>query len=523
MRGGAAVLGRVFSNHRLRRVELAFAGFSLAEYAVWTAILVYAFQHGGTTTAGLIAVVQLVPAALVAPFAARLTDTRGGSFALILGYALQAVAMGGVAIAMLAGGPVVAAYALAVVAASAVTLTRPSQAKLLSSLVRTPEELTGAAAVSGWIEGTSALVAPAVAGGLLAIDGPGIVFAVFALAVTGSALAVARIGSPTSGTAGTERDDEAADGVLDGLRALRDLPSARVLVGIVTAEHLAIGALDVMVVVLAISWLHIGSPGAGYLNAVFGLGATMGGLAAIALTGARRISARLVTAGLGWAVAFALLGLKPTVATAFLLLPLAGFGQSIVDVAGRALLARVTPHEVLGRVFGMLEGLMMAGLALGSLLVPGLVAIGGLRLALAGVAALLVVAMLLPMASLRRLDAYVPPTEALARLRGHTLFSALPPAVLEGLARELASIPVHAGLAVITEGEVGDRFYLIAEGEFDVSIVGEHIRTLEPGDGFGEIALLHDVPRTASVRARTDGLLFALERQPFLDALRPAI
>jgi CRP-like cAMP-binding protein len=134
-----------------------------------------------------------------------------------------------------------------------------------------------------------------------------------------------------------------------------------------------------------------------------------------------------------------------------------------------------------------------------------------------------VVATVLPMASLRGLDTVVPPSEAIRLLRGHMLFSALPPAVIEGLARELVSLPVHAGDVVIREGEPGDRFYLIAEGEFDVSIVGEHIRTLHAGDGFGEIALMRNVLRTATVISRTDGLLYGLDREPFLDALRPAI
>ena len=515
------VLARVLGNGRLRRVELAFAGFSLGEYAVWTAILVYAYERGGTTAAGLIAVVQLVPAAVVAPFAAALADRRGGAFGLVVGYVIQALTTGGVAAVMLTGGPALAAYVLAVIAASAVTLSRPAQAKLLSSLVEQPEELTAAIAVSGWIESSSALGGPALAGALIAIDGPGAVFAVLAAAVAGSALLVAPLvprHNPVEAAA-----EAAPQSVLAGLQTLRDERSARALVVVLAAEHLAIGALDVLVVVLAISVVGLGSAGAGYLNAAFGAGATIGGLAGLRLAGARTVALPLVGAAVAWAAAFTALGAWKTAAAAFVLLPIAGVCQAVLDTAGRALLARVTPHEVLGRVFGVLEGLAMAGLALGSLLVAVLVSLGGVTAALIGVAAILAVAALAPIASLRGLDTATSVPGAIERLRGHPLFAALTPAVLEGLARELTPIRVTAGQAVITQGQVGDRFYLIAEGEMDVSIGSRYVRTLHPGDGFGEIALLRGVPRTASVTARTDGLLYGLEREPFLDALRPGI
>jgi MFS family permease len=523
MRRSGAVLGRVLRNGRLRRIELAFSGFSLAEYGVWTAILVYAYDRGGTTTAGLIAVLQLLPAAIVAPPVAAAADRRGGAFALKLGYALQALTMGGTGLLMLIGAPSAAVYALAVLAASAVTLTRPAQASLLSSMVDHPDELTAATAVSGWVDASSALGGPALAGVLIAIDGTGIVFAVFALVVAGSLLLVSRLGPRAGATAKDAEEGEEDESVLAGLRILRREAQPRALVAVIAAEHVAIGALDVLVVVLAITTLGLGQPAAGYLNGAFGLGATIGGIMALGLIGARSIARPLIGAAIAWGVAFALLGLVSSVPAAFVLLPLAGLCQSLVDTAGRSLLARVTPHVVLGRVFGALEGLTMAALAAGSLLVPILVAVGGVRLALIGVAAVLVAAVVLPMGTLRAVDRAVPRPDAIRLLRGHRLFAALPAPVLEGLARELEAQPVRAGQVTIAEGAAGDRFYLIAEGHFEVTVAGSHLRDLGPDDGFGEIALLRDVRRTATVTARSDGLLYGLERRPFLDALRPAI
>jgi hypothetical protein len=222
-------------------------------------------------------------------------------------------------------------------------------------------------------------------------------------------------------------------------------------------------------------------------------------------------------------LAFAVLGAVRTSLAAFALLPVAGLCQAVVDTAGRSLLVRVTPHAVLGRVFGVLEGLAMAGLAAGSLLVPILVALGGVRLALLGVAPVLVAAVTVPLVTLRAVDRVVPRPDAIRLLRGHPLFSSLPAPVFEGLARDLQFDSVRGGRVVIAEGEVGDRLNLVADGSFEVTIAGSHLATRGPGDGFGEIALLRDVRRTATVTARTDGLLYGLERRPFLDALRPAI
>ena len=517
------MLGRTLRTPRLRRVELAFAGFSLAEYGVWTAILVYAYERGGTTAAGLIAVVQLVPAALVAPFAATLADRRGGTFALKLGYIAQALTMGATAAIMLTGGPALTAYAFAVAAAVAVTLTRPAQAKVLSALADEPADLTAATAVASWIESSSTLAGPALAGIFLALDGPGAVFAVFAPTVAASALLVATL---TAGPGLTEDRPSAAEesgGALDGIRILRHERPARALVLLIAAEHVAIGALDVLVVVLAISALGLGSSAAGYLNAAFGAGATVGGFAALALAGTRTMAIPLLGGALGWAAAYAVLGAWQTTAGAFVLLPLAGIGKAVLDSAGRALLARITPHEVLARVFGVLEGLVMAALALGSLLVPILVALGGVAAALLGIAAILALAALSPMASLRRLDRFVPPAHALSLIQANSLFTALPPAVIETLATQLVRVPVRAGEVVIREGDRGDRFYLISEGELEISVAGERIRTRHPGEGVGEIALLRDILRTATVTASTHAVLYALEREPFLDALRPAL
>jgi CRP-like cAMP-binding protein len=508
-----AVLGGVFRNPELRRVELAFAGFNAGEWGVWIAMLVYAYEQGGATTAGLVAAAQLVPAGVAAPFASVLADRYPPARVLALGYVAQALAMGATGAALLANGPPLLAYALAAVGATCVTVTRPTQSALVPALARTPDELTATNVVSGWIEAVSVLAAPAGAGVLLAVASPGWVFAVLAVVALAGALVVAPVQGPPPAAEPRPPLEEA----LAGFRLLAKEPAARTLVGLLGGQFVAIGALDVLYVVLAISVLDLGGSGAGYLNAAFGAGGVAGIGVTVALIGRRRLMPALVLGVLVWGAAFGLLGAWPTTIGALLLLAAAGAGRSLLDVAGRTILQRTAPGDVLSRVFGVLEGLSMAGLALGSLLTPALVSLFGARWAIVGIGALLPLAVLLASRRLLEIDRRAPvPVVEIALLRSLPLFSPLGAPALEGLARSLAKLEAPAGRTVIREGEPGDRFYVIADGELEVSAQGREVRTIGRAEGFGEIALLENVPRTATVTARTDSRLYALDKPSFL-------
>lgn len=511
-RAGSA-LRSVFGNPELRRVELAFAGFNAAEWGVWIAMLVFAYGQGGATTAGLVAAAQLAPAALFAPFASVLADRFAAGRVLALGYAAQALAMAATAVALLAGAQPLVVYALAAVAATAVTVTRPTQSALVPALARTPDELTATNVVSGWIESLSVLAAPAATGVLLAVSSPGWVFAVMAGVAAGSALTVARLCGP----APAHDLGPALAEALAGFRMLSREPPARTLVGLLGAQFVAIGALDVLYVVLALSVLDLGGSGAGYLNAAFGAGGVAGIAVTAALVGRRHLLPPLVLAVVAWGAAFALLAAWPTTLGALFLLAAAGASRSLFDVAGRTILQRSVSVDVLARVFGVLEGVSMAALALGSLLTPALVAAAGARWAIAGLGLLLPLTLLLTARPLAELERRAPlPVVEISLLRSLPLFAPLGAPQLATLAHGLVESAVPAGETVVREGERGDSFYVVADGELDVVCDGRELRRLHRGEGFGELALLREVPRTATVTACADSRLYALGKACFL-------
>ena len=515
------VLGIGLGRADLRRLQLAFAGFNAAEWAVWIAMLVYAYEQGGATEAGLVALVQLAPSAVAAPFAATMADRHDPGRVLALGYAAQAAAMGATAAALMASAPPLVAYALAAVAASATTFTRPAQAVLVPSLVRDLDELTATNVVSGWNESVGVFAAPIATGALLAVSGPGAVFAVMAVVALGSLLLAAPLRGAPVGAPEAAVEEGSLHQIGAGLVAAARDPSARVLVGLLTVQFVIVGTLDVLFVVLAVDVLDLGGSGAGYVNAAFGAGGVVGIVATATLVGKKRLAPALAAAALTLSAALLLVGLGAGVLAAFLLLAVAGGARTVLDVAARTLLQRTAPCGVLARVFGLLETLDSIGLALGSVLAAALVAALGPDHAMAGLALMIVVVLGICARRLRQVDEHADvPVVQVALLRSVPIFEPLGARALEALAHGLSPLALASGDAVIEQGQAGRRYYLVADGSLEVTRDGAAVATVGRGDGVGEISLLRGVPCTATVRASGAALVYAMEAEPFLEAVR---
>ena len=509
----------VFGPRQLRRVELAFAAFCAAEWAIWIALLVYAFERSGTTTASLIAAALLVPATAFAPFGSVLGDRYRPGRVLLWAFVVQAAGMGIAGGILLSEGSPPLAYAAFACVVAAMTVTRPTMSALTPTLARRPEELTAINAVSSWVESISIFVAPALAGVLLAVSSPGVVFLVMGFIVAVGAALVARVPGPMPAGQGEVREAAHRD-IARAMSAVHREPSARVLVALLAADFFALGALEVLYPPIAVDVLGQDSSWAGYLNAAFGAGAALAIVVTARLVGRTRLMPSVLLGLSLYAGAFIVLAAYQTLPLAVVLLMFAGLGRAILGVGTRTLLQRVAQPDMLARVFGVVEAISMGALALGSLGVAVLVAIGGVPLALVGIGCVIPLAVLAGGRSLFDVDrrADVPIVE-IGLLRSLDLFAPLPADKLEVLARALERRETHSGDTIIREGEAGDCFYVVAAGEVAVTSNGTALRTLQRGDGFGEIALLHAVPRTATCTASTDGTLFSLRRDHFLGAL----
>jgi MFS family permease len=310
-----------------------------------------------------------------------------------------------------------------------------------------------------------------------------------------------------------------AGDVFGAFAAIARHPGLRTLVGYYGVWALAQGGLNVLTVVLALDILGIGDGGVGLLTAAVGVGGLVGALVSLVLSGSRRLTPFLAAGSVVFGAPLCLLALSPGVAVTVLLLVALGVGNLVVDVAALTLLQRTAPDDVLVRALGVVEGVWVAAFGVGAILVPVLIDQLGVRAALAGTGATLPLFALLAWRRLQAIDTAAPATEPLELVRAVPFLATLPAPTLERLTRKLAQVRVAAGNDVFRQGETGDRFYILAEGRATLAVDGRPVSALGPGDFFGEIAILRETTRTATVSAATDLELFALDRTSFLSAL----
>jgi predicted MFS family arabinose efflux permease len=513
----------VLANPALRRLQVAWAASMTGNLAFLVTLSVVAYRHGGGATGvGLLMLLRMAASALFAPFTAILADRRSRRGVMVATDLVRAVLVLGLALLVHAAAGIAAVFALACLIAVVATAFRPAQASLLPQLARTPEELTAANAVAVTIESAAIFLGPGIGGLLLAVTGPAVVFLVCAAVFVWSAALIGLVPEPARRAPTGDRAEGGAilRTAAEGFRVLVQSPLLATVIGVYALQAVAAGALGVFTVVLALQQLHIGNAGVGYLDSAFGVGGILGGVAAAALAAGRRLALAFAAGVLVWGVGIALVGLASSTAIVIVLMAGIGAGNTVVDVAAITLLQRSAPADAIGRVFGVLESIMLAAIGAGSIGAPALIALVGARPAIVATGLVLPVVVALTGRWLVRLDA---PSEATAAhvglLRELVVFAPLPLSALEGIAGHLRAVEAAAGDVVVRKGDPGDDFYIVEAGTLAVTVDGDPRPPIHPGGFFGEIALLRDSPRTATVTATSDCRLLALGRDQFLAAV----
>jgi MFS family permease len=524
MRKRLAESARAFSatarNPSLLRAQLAFGASWTAEWAFMVALGVIAFRDGGATAVGAVAFARMAPAFILAPIGTTLADRFPRDRVLVWSCLIRAAATAAAALLLAADGSTVAVYALAVVATAAFTVFRPAHSALLPALCVTPLELTSANVVRGLVDSVSTLMGPLLAALLLDVGSPAAVFAAAAALSLGSGALLLGLSYEAPPREAPEPLRRIVRETVEGFRALRRYRDAGVLFGIGFGQTLTRGFLNVFLVVMALELLDTGDSGVGVLTAAIGAGAVAGSLGASMLVRGRRLAA---IEGIGvtlWGLPLILCGLLPHEAAVLASMCAVGVGNALVDIGVFTLPARLVPEQLLARAFGAFESLVALTVALGALITPPVIDLLGIRGALVALGLVAPTLVALSWPRLRKIDASIEHRDAeIGVLNKVSVFRPLPMPAIDSLALHVGHAHVAAGQEVFHQGDDGDRFYVIDDGEAEVIGDGRLIRTMGPGDGFGEIALLHHTVRTTTVRARTPLELYTLDRRHFIPAI----
>ena len=511
-----AAVGSAIRNPDIRRVELAWGAAIAAEWAHFVAFGVFAYEEGGVSAVGIAGLVRLLPAAIVAPFAASLGDRFPRERFLLAMTLVGAAALGGSAAAFAADAELLV-FAFAALLGLSITLIRPALQALLPSLARTPRELIAANGATSTIESLGTLVGPLIAGLLVSVADAGLVFALGSGVLLLAALVLVRV--RVEGRVELHAGAEAGAGraLAAGFRTIMHAPRARLLIGMIVAQTFIRGCLNVLIVVAAFDVLDAGAEAVGYMTAAIGVGGLVGAIGAMAL-GGRRLAVVFGLALVFWGVPIVLMGPLPELVVAVVLLAVVGAANSVEDVAVFTLLQRLVPDHVLASVLGLTWSLAMGGVAIGSVAAPALVEAVGTKSAFLAVGAVLPLLALITYRRLVEIDTAAAPAPELELIEQVPMLAPLSVAAKERVAAKLLPISVDAGELVIRAGETGDRFYIVRDGELEIDAPGRRAAAHQ-GDYFGEIALLRDVPRTATIKALVDTRLYALQRDDFLAAV----
>jgi hypothetical protein len=506
------------SRPALRRLQLAWGGSFAGEAIAAVAFAVIAYRSAGASGIAFLVAAQMLPSAVIAPLVTaggwRLERER-----LVLAVDVVRLVIAATAAALSeAGAPREALFALAAALTVGTAVSNPPRRALLPLLVGSPSELTAAGVASSVVQAAAQTAGPVLAAILFTITGSGVVLAVAAVCFGAAALAEAGLPSTKDVAVRPRRVERTLVTLSRGVRTVRSEPDLLLVTSMFAGKNLARGALNVLIVLIPLELLGLGSAGVGWLTAVAGAGGVLGGVAAAALVGRRHLLAPMAAGLALWGLPFLALAALPHLPIAILGLLVLGVGNTVTDVAGYTLIGRSARDDVLASVYAVHEAVRAIAITAGSAVTAAVAELWGTTPALAVAGTGLVLSAGVG-AFFRRYETVLDSRpEQLQLVRANPLFGWLPPVALARLVARLVPVEIAAGATLIRQGDPGDRAYLIAEGELVAERDGREIGRLAPGAIVGEIALLHDAPRMASVHAVTDCRLLAIDRDEFIAA-----
>ena len=511
----------------------ALAISTAGDWLYGVALIAYVFEETRSPGwVGAATILRLAPFLFFGVFAGVVADRYDRRLVMIVSDLARAAAMFGLALVVLSGLPVALALSLTFLSTAAGTPYGPALAALTPAVVG-ERDLAAANGLMSTIEHVALVVGPAIGAGLLAVTSPAWAFAINGVTFIGSALLVLGVHKKIDTRTEAQEEIGLRDRVVQGFKAVATSREVTMLSLLLAAATFIYGGELVVLVLVSERLLGLGSEGIGILTVAIGIG----GIAAAGLTGRLADSSRpgVVVAGsvLAAGLPLSLLAVVTSPVVAFLLLTITGAGGIILEVVCLTSLQRVVNDEVMARVFGLLDALSVAAILLGSTVTPILVEVVGLKstLVILGGLLLVIVAACIPRlrvvdrASSERRLVLAPRVNLLDRMG---IFDGASRQTLEVVARSMHERRTPAGTEIVRQGEPAENFFVVESGTLDVVSTGEDgagpqkVNELSAGDYFGEIGLIEKIPRTATVRAATDAVIFSIPGEVFLDLLNQA-
>jgi MFS family permease len=520
--GAARSLRAAIANPAIRRVEAAYAGGIAGDWVLLVALLVVAYEAGGPLGVALLGLVRMLPATLTGTLAGVPAARFGSGRVLLAANLVRSLGAIGCAAGVWLGAPTAVVFLGAAIVASAGVMVRPVQSALLPSLARLPEELVAANVVSSLGEAAGTFIGPLLGGILVASVSQQAAMAVAAVLFLLATISVAGLDAveDRGAQAGPDPSARARPSIIGSFRTVVRRPGPALVIVDFLAQSLVRGMLIALIVVASLELLDLGDAGIGWLNAAVGLGGLVGAVGAASLGGHVRLSRVFALSLAMWGLPIAVIGAWPLALVALGAMVVTGLSNASLDIAGFTILQRSFPPRERLAAFALLEGAAGLAVALGGILASILLSRVGIRGTLALTGALLPIMAVATWPWISRLEVEsLVPEGRLTLLRRVPLFAPLNLSTIERLAGSMVPLEVAAGEVLMREGEAGDRYLVIETGAVDVSAAGRLLRSCGPGEGIGEIALLHDVPRTATVVATKPTRVLALDPLSFKAAM----